>query len=100
MRPSLATLLSCNVIKGKDPSTLTIGLTKTDDLLLYFPNLCRSMTFRYRRTVELANISAFRYSPLEETFHNPQVGEVQPPSSLSVPCPWLDILMSCSVPSL
>ena len=77
MRHYLANLLRCNVIKGKDPSTLTIGLTKTDDLLLYFPNLCRSLTFRYRETVELANISAFRYSPLEESFHNPQVGEVQ-----------------------
>ena len=31
----------CNRIEGKDPGTLSIGLTKADDLLLYFPNLCR-----------------------------------------------------------
>ena len=31
----------CNTIEGKDPGTLSIGLTKADDLLLYFPNLCR-----------------------------------------------------------
>ena len=32
---------SCNRIEGKDPGTLSIGLTKADDLLLYFPNMCR-----------------------------------------------------------
>ena len=31
----------CNRMEGKDPGTLSIGMTKADDLLLYFPNLCR-----------------------------------------------------------
>lgn len=31
----------CNRIEGKDPGTLSIGMTKEDDLLLYFPDMCR-----------------------------------------------------------
>ena len=32
---------SCNTIEGRDPGTLTTALSKTEDLLLYFPNMCR-----------------------------------------------------------
>ena len=31
----------CNRIEGKDPGTLSIGMTKAEDLLLYFPDMCR-----------------------------------------------------------
>merc|ERR1719322_706472 len=62
----------CNSIEGKDPGTLSIGLTKADDLLLYFPNLCRKIPFRYQKTVEHKGAEAFRFSPIEQTFHNPQ----------------------------
>jgi len=62
----------CNRIEGKDPGTLSIGLTKADDLLLYFPNLCRNIPFRYQKTVTHEGTEAFRYSPVEQTFHNPQ----------------------------
>jgi len=62
----------CNRIEGKDPGTLSIGLTKADDLLLYFPNMCRNIPFRYQKTVTHEGTEAFRYSPVEQTFHNPQ----------------------------
>ena len=31
----------CNKMEGKDPGTISIGLTKEEDLLLYFPDMCR-----------------------------------------------------------
>ena len=33
----------CNVIEGRDPGTLTIGLNKKEELNLYFSNMCRNM---------------------------------------------------------
>ena len=63
---------SCNVIQGRDPGTLSIGLDKKKDLELYFANMCRGMKFQYRKTVTHAGIESWRFLPAEDTFHNPQ----------------------------
>jgi len=62
----------CNVIDGREPGTLTIGLTKKEQLNLYFSNMCRNIQFQYRKTVEQSGFKAYRFSPVEETFHSPQ----------------------------
>ena len=67
-----STSSSCNLIRGRDPGTLSLGLDKNTDLNLYFANMCRGMKFQYRKTVEHAGIETFRFVPAEETFHNPQ----------------------------
>ena len=33
----------------------------------------RNIPFRYQKTVTHEGTEAFRYSPVEQTFHNPQV---------------------------
>ena len=64
--------VSCNLIHGRDPGTLTTGLDKQKDLQLYFANMCRGMKFQYRKTVTHAGIESWRFLPAVETFHNPQ----------------------------
>lgn len=62
---------SCNHVRGRDPGTLTIGLDKQSPLELYFPNMCRTMMFHYRKTVSVSGIPAWRFAPSEQTFHSP-----------------------------
>lgn len=63
---------SCNLILGRDPGTMSLGLDKHTTLELYFANMCRGMKFHYRKTVEHAGIETLRFVPAEDTFHNPQ----------------------------
>ena len=37
---------------------------------LYFTNLCRPVTFTYRRPVNIHNTSALRFAPAATTFHS------------------------------
>ena len=60
-----------NCIQGPDPGTLAIGLDKNTPLELYFPNMCRPLVFRYRRSLRVADIPAWRFSPSDDTFHSP-----------------------------
>lgn len=73
----------CNDIEGRDAGTLTIGLAKREDLLIYFPDMCRSIRFRYQRTVRYSGIDSLRFSPREETFHRP---EYEPANSCYSDC--------------
>merc|ERR550517_533529 len=61
----------CGDLRGRDPGTLSINLDKNSPLELYFPNMCRAVEFRYRRSTEHAGIPAWRFSPADETFHSP-----------------------------
>jgi len=61
----------CNVIQGRDPGTLTIGLDKKTKLNLYFTNMCRNIKFQYRKVVEHSGFQTYRFSPIDETFHSP-----------------------------
>ena len=62
----------CNVIDGRDPGTLTIGLDKKEELNLYFTNMCRNIKFHYRKTVEHSGFETYRFVPIDETFHSTQ----------------------------
>jgi len=62
----------CNVIDGRDPGTLTVGLDKKKELNIYFSNMCRNMKFQYRKTVDHSGFETYRFAPIEETFHSPQ----------------------------
>ena len=62
----------CNMVRGRDPGTLTIGLDKHTPLDLYFSNMCRNIKFVYRKTVVHGGISTYRYVPEETTFHSPR----------------------------
>lgn len=62
----------CNIIEGRDPGTLTVGLDKKEELNLYFTNMCRNIKFQYRKTVVNSGFEAYRFAPIEETFHSPQ----------------------------
>ena len=61
----------CSELRGRDPGTLAIGLDKNTPLELYFPNMCRPLVFRYRRSLRVADIPAWRFSPTDDTFHSP-----------------------------
>ena len=44
-----------------------------DNLTNLNDHINRSIPFRYQKTVNQEGTDAFRYSPIEQTFHNPQV---------------------------
>ncbi|XP_047431246.1 platelet glycoprotein 4 [Mugil cephalus] len=63
----------CNMINGTDASSFAPFLDKSKEIFFFSPDICRSVSASYEKTVDLKGIDVYRYSLLPSTLAAPKV---------------------------
>lgn len=65
----------CDKVKGTDGSIYPPFLTKDRKIDVFSSDLCRSLTFTYRETVDYKDIEAYRFTVPKKTLEDPRINK-------------------------
>lgn len=63
----------CNKVSGRDPSGLPLSLNADDVMNLFIGQICRPLTFKFEKHVQVEHFQALRFVPEETSFSSPDL---------------------------